>query len=199
MRRAPLRIALFCLFATFGSHAAHAIDVKISAQAIERTLKTQLFNSPDGRYYMRGDAASPCFVYAESPHVSFKDDRVVVHVHTKSKLGEPIHGACVGITLATDADVSFIPDAEGESVGFRDARIEHLSESKELNFLLVPFLSHKLPSQMKVNAADLMRNLLKQAPAATGYTLTLDSHKLHSMLVENGALVVDVDAGLSVE
>jgi hypothetical protein len=85
------------------------------------------------------------------------------------------------------------------SLGFRDARIERLSESRELNFLLVPFLSHKLPSQMKVNAADLMSKLLSQSVATTGYTLKLDLLKLHSMLVEQDALVLDVDANMSVE
>jgi len=178
---------------------ARAIEVKVSALALERTLRTQLFNAPEARYYMRGDATSPCFVYAEAPHVSFKDDRIVVHIHTKAKLGTAVRGACIGVSLTTDADVSVIPDAEGESVGFRDARIERLSESKELNFLLVPFLSRKLPSQMKLNAADLMRKLLSQSLSATGYTLSLDSLKLHSMLVDHDALVVDVDAGMSIE
>jgi len=138
-------------------------------------------------------------VYAEDPHVSFKDDRVVVHVHTKAKLGTGLHGACLGVSLTTDTDVSVVPEADGESVGFRDARIEKLSDSKELNFLLVPFLSHKLPSQMKVNAADIMRKLLAQSAASTGYTVTLDSLKLHSMLVDHNALVLDVDSDMSVD
>jgi hypothetical protein len=176
-----------------------AIEVKVSAQALERTLRQQLFSGPEGRYYIRGDANSACYVYAEDPHVSFKDDRVVVHVHTRAKLGTALHGNCLGVTLTTEADVSVVPDAEGESVGFRDARVERLSESKELNFLLVPFLSHQLPSQMKVNAADLMGKLLSQSVAATGYKLTLNSLKLHSMLVDHEALVVDVDAMMSVE
>jgi hypothetical protein len=182
-----------------GARTACAIEVKVSAAALERTLRTQLFNGPDGRYYMRGDATTACFVYAEAPHVTFKDDRIVVHVHTRAKLGESVRGSCLGVSLTTDADVSFVPDAEGESVGFRDARIERLSQSKELNFLLVPFLSHKLPSQMKVNAADLMRKLLGQSVATTGYTLTLESLKLHSMLVDHDALVVDVDAGMGID
>jgi hypothetical protein len=148
---------------------------------------------------MRGDATKPCSAYAEDPHVTFKDDRVVVHVHTRAKLGKALRGACVGVSLNTDADVSVVPDAEGESVGFRDARIEKISESKELNFLLVPFLSRKLPSQMKLNAADLMRKLLSQSVASTGYTLTLDTLKLHSMLVDHDALTIDVDAAMSVE
>jgi hypothetical protein len=103
------------------------------------------------------------------------------------------------LTLTTDADVSLIPDAQGESVGFRDARIERLSESKELNFLLEPFLSHKLPSEMKVNAADLMRKVLTQSVATTGYALTLNSLKLHSMQVDHNTLVLDVDADMSVD
>jgi hypothetical protein len=178
---------------------ANALEVKVSASALERTLKTQLFNGPEGRYYMRGDATSACFVYAEDPHVSFKDDRVVVHVHTRSKLGTGVHGSCLGVSLTTDADVSFVPDAEDESIGFREARVERLSESRELNFLLVPFLSHKLPTQMKLNAANLMSQLLAQSVAATGFKLRLESLKLHSMLVQQDALIVDVDAGLSVD
>jgi hypothetical protein len=103
------------------------------------------------------------------------------------------------VTLTTDADVSFIPEAEGVSVGFRDARIEKVSESKELNFLLEPFLSHKLPAEMKVNAADIVGKLLSQSVATTGYTLTLDSLKLHSMQVDHNALVMDVDADVSLD
>jgi hypothetical protein len=199
MRHVLRGVVLFVLVGLGSTQMARAIEVKVSAMALERTLRQQLFNGPDGRYYMRGDATTACFVYAEDPHVSFKDDRVVVHVHTKAKLGTPLHGNCLGVTLTTDADVSFIPDAEGESVGFRDARVERLSESKELNFLLVPFLSRKLPTQMKVNAADLMGKLLSQSVATTGYSLTLDSLKLHSMLIDHNALVVDLDAALSIE
>ena len=199
MRHLVRDLAMLCLLGLGGAGMARAIEVKVSAQALERTLRQQLFSGPQGRYYIRGDATSACYVYAEDPHVSFKDDRVVVHVRAKAKLGTGLHGACIGVSLNTEADVSVVPDAEGESVGFRDARIERLSESKELNFLLVPFLSRKLPSQMKVNAADLMGKLLSQSVATTGYTLTLNSLELHSMVVDHDTLVVDVDAAMSVE
>jgi hypothetical protein len=192
-------VTMLLLFGMVGAGTAAAIEVKVSALALERTLRAQLFNGPDGRYYMRGDATTPCFVYAEDPRVSFKDDRIVVHVRTRAKLGTGLRGSCLGVALKTEADVSVIPEAEGVSVGFRDARIERLSESKELNFLLVPFLSHKLPSQMKLNAADLMSKLLSQSAATTGYALKLDLLKLHSMLVDHDALVVDVDADMRVE
>ena len=199
MRQILRALSVALLFVMAGVRTARAVEVKVSAQALERTLRAQLFNGPDGRYYMRGDAKAACYVYAEDPHVAFKDDRIVVHVHTRAKLGTGLRGSCIGLGLTRDADVSLVPEAEGESIGFRDARIEGLSDSKELNFLLVPFLSRKLPSQMKMNAADLLSKLLSQSVTATGYTLTLKSLKIHSMLVERNALVVDVDAGLSVQ
>lgn len=182
-----------------GSISAQAIEVTVSGQALERTLRAQLFNGPEGRYYIRGNGAAACSVYAEQPKVSFRNDRVVVHVHAKARLGQAVHGTCVGVTLNTEADVSFLPEAEGESIGFRDVRIERLSESRELNFLLVPFLSRKLPSEMKVNAAELIRRLLSQSLPATGYVVSLDQLKLHSMLVEHEALVVDTDARMGID
>jgi hypothetical protein len=191
--------ALLVLLGIAGARTARAIEVKVSAEALERTLRAQLFNSPEGRYYMRGDATTACYVYAEQPHISFKDDRIVVHVHTRAKLGSSVRGTCIGVSLNTDADVSVIPEAQGESIGFRDAKIEKLSESRELNFLLEPFLSRKLPSQMKLNAADMMGKLLGQSVAATGYSLTLDSLKLHSMIIDHDDLVVDMDAGMTVK
>jgi len=200
MRLVPLwRCSSILLSLAFlHTHSVKALEVKVSADALERTLKAQLFSGPDGRYYMRGDAHSACYVYAESPHVVFKDDRVVVHVHTHSKLGTSLRSTCLGVGLSADADVSLVPEAEGESIGFRDARIDHLSESRELNFFLVPFLSHKLPAEMKVNAADLIGKLLSQSIASTGYALKLDLLKLHSMVVDHQSLVVDVDANVSV-
>jgi hypothetical protein len=179
--------------------AASATQVSVSAQALERTLREQLFNGPDGRYYLRGNATSACFVYAEDPHVSFVKDRIQVHVHTKSKLGTSVHGACLGVSLSTNTDVSFVPEAEEESVGFRDAKLEKMSDSKELNFLLEPFLSHKLPQTMKLNAATLIRQLLSKSTETTGYKLTLNKLKLHSMFVEGQSLVVDLDSDISVE
>ena len=178
--------------------AARAIEIKVSAQALERTLNAQLFNGPQGRYYFRGGPQSACFAYAQEPKVSFKDERIIIHVKTQAKLGTSVRGMCLGVDLKTEADVSVIPDAQGESIGFRDPRIEHLSENKELDFLLVPFLSKKLPQQMKLNAAELIRQLLTKSNEATGYEVKLDNLKIHSMQVSGDALVVDFDGDLTV-
>lgn len=179
--------------------AARAIEIKVSAKALERTLNTQLFNGADKRYYFRGSPDSACFAYAQDPKVSFKDERILIHVKTRARLGTKIAGSCIGVGLTTDADVSVIPDALGESIGFRDPRVEHLSDNKELDFFLVPFLSKKLPQQMKVNVAELLRQLLMKSAEATGYDMRLDHLKIHSMVVSGDALVVDFDGDLSVQ
>ena len=197
MKRSLLILALFA-----AAIPAHAVELHITAGALQRTLLQQLFNGPQNRYYMRGDAHSACYVYAENPSVSFKDDRVVVHVHAHAKLGTSIGGKCIGVSLNPEADVSVVPNAEGESIGFRDARIEKLSESKELNFLLTPFLSRKLPQAMKVNAANMLRQLLTKSTESMGYALTLNSLTIHSMTVQHVVfgdnLNVDIDGDISV-
>ncbi len=176
---------------------ASAIGLNISSQALERTLNKQLFTQ-DGRYYFKGKPGSACYAYAEDPKVSFNGDRVVVHVKAHAKLGTSLHGACLGVVLNTEGDVSVLPDGQGETIGFRDARVEHLSESRELNFFLEPFLSRKLPQQMKVNAAELLRQVLSKSVETTGYDIKLDNLKIHSMQVTGPDLAVDFDGNLSV-
>ena len=85
-----------------------------------------------------------------------------------------------------------------ETIGFRDPRIDRLSESRELNFFLIPFLSKKLPQQMKVNVAGLLRQSLANSIQTTGYQIKLDDLKIHSMQVSGDSLVVDFDGDLSV-
>lgn len=194
-----MKLRLAALALLLAAPVAHAITIKISAAALERTLNQQLFTGDGHRFYIKGDPKSTCYVYAAEPKVSFASDRIVVHIKSKAKLGQGVMGACVGIGMSPEADVSVLPEALGETIGFRDARVEKLSESKELNFLLIPFLSRKLPQQMKINAADMLRQLLTKSAEATGYDMHLDNLKIHSMVVSGDALVVDFDGDLSVK
>jgi len=173
--------------------------MRVSRDAIERTLKEQLFAGPNGRYYLKGNPQSPCFTYAEDPRLSFLQDRIVVRVKTHARLGKAVAGACLGIALSVPAEVSLAPNAEGETLGFRDARLDRISDQKELNFLLNPFLSRQVPSSMKVNAADLLRKALEGSFASSGYKVTLDRLKIHSVQIEDDTLVVDLDGDLSVK
>ncbi len=175
-----------------------AVELKVSREALQRTLKEQLFSGPGGRYYLKGSAQTPCSIYAEDPQLSFVQDRILVRVKTHAKVGTSVRGACLGISLAPTSEVSVAPAGEGETLGFRDARVERISEQRELNFVLAPFLSHQIPSSMKVNAAELLRKALEGSTATSGYKVTLDRLKIHSIEIQADAVLVDVDGGLSV-
>ena len=178
---------------------ARAVELKVSRDALERTLKQQLFSSPDGRYYLKGNAKSACFVYAEDAKLKFVDDRIVVTLKTHARLGQKVAGACIGIALNLPAEVSLAPDGEGETVGFRDARLDKISDHQELNFILTPFLSRQIPTGMKVNAADLLRKALENSTATSGYKVSLERLKIHSVQIQGDDLVVDVDGDIGVQ
>ncbi len=191
-------LVLTCLAGALTT-SSRAAELKVSSGALERTLQTQLFAQDNGLFYLRGNEHSACFVVADSPHISFSEDRVVVHLHVRAKLGTAIHGQCLGIGLSRNVDVSLVPEAEGEIIGFRDARIDKLSGSRELDAILMPFLAHRVPSSLKVNAATQFRQLLTKSTETTGYTMTLDRLLIHSMSVQGDALVVDMDGDISVK
>lgn len=199
VNRYARNLLLFACLAGALLSNSRAVELKVSSGALERTLRTQLFTQNNGLFYLRGNDHSACFVVADSPHVSFSEDRVVVHLHVRAKLGTAIRGQCLGIGLSRNVDVSLVPEAEGEIIGFRDARIDRLSGSRELDAILMPFLAHRIPSSLKVNAATQFRQLLTKSAETTGYTMTLDRLLIHSMSVQGEVLVVDMDGGISVK
>jgi len=178
---------------------AQAVELRVSRDALERTLRQQLFSGPGGRFYLKGSPQSACSVYADDAKVTFIQDRILVKVKTRAHMGKSLRGACIGISLAPLSEVSMAPYGEGESIGFRDAELLKVSDQRELNFLLTPFLSRQVPSSMKVDAADLLRKALEGSTATSGYKVTLQRLKVHSMQIKDDALVVDVDGDISVK
>lgn len=192
-------LAFSLMLIALGSSSCRAVDLKVGRDTIQRTLKQQLFSGPGNRYYLKGDAKTACSVYADDAQLSFVKDRIVVRVKTHARLGKSMGGACIGISLSPTAEVSLEPYGEGETIGFRNAQVEKASDQRELNFLLTPFLSRQIPSSMRVNAADLLRKALAGSTASSGYKVTLDRLRIHSMLIQGDSLVVDVDGSLNVE
>lgn len=81
---------LAALLAASALAQAGAVELKVSRDALDRTLKQQLFSGPGGRYYLKGNAKSACYVYAEDPQLHFVDDRIVVQLKTHSRLGSRV-------------------------------------------------------------------------------------------------------------
>jgi len=177
----------------------HAVELTVSRQALERTLKQQLFGGPGGRYYLKGNFQSGCFISTEDPHLAFEQDRIVVRVKTRARLGKTVGGSCLGVAMTLSAEVSLEPDVEGETIGFRDARLDKVSDRKEIDFVLAPFLRGQVPKGMRVNAVDLLRKALAGSTASSGYKVGLDRLTIHSIQIVGDKLVVDADGDISVE
>src|ERR1017187_8940732 len=97
-------LLLVCAFLG-GLAPAHPIAMKVSRDAIERTLKQQLFRGPDGRYYLKGNAQPACFPFVEAPNPTFAQDPIVVRVKTYARLGKAVGGTCPGLPLTVPAEV----------------------------------------------------------------------------------------------
>jgi hypothetical protein len=190
---------LFCCLFLCCVPACEAGQFKVSSGALERTLKARLFNSPDQRYYLKGDAHSACNIYAEDPHLFFAGDRVLVRVHTGGKYGKQIGGRCLGVPVSMNTVISLAPSAEGETIGVTDARLDRVSDSAELNFILSPFLSHKLPSSIKINAATMLREILTKSTETSGYPLYLERLDVRQVHVNDKLLVVDYDSDMRID
>jgi hypothetical protein len=179
-----------------GVTMSRGVELTVSRDALERTLKQELFSGPDGKYYLKGNAHSACFISTEDPQLRFEQDRIVVRVKTRARLG--VGGACL-LTVTLPAEVSMEPEAEGETIGFRDANLDKVSDRKEINFVLAPFLRGQVPKSMKVNAADLLRAALAGSTTTSGYKVSLGRLKILSIQIVGDKLVVEADGDLSVE
>jgi hypothetical protein len=192
------RLFFICVLLCTAS-TVFAADFKVSSGALERTLRARLFNTADQRYYVRGDAQSPCRVYVEDPHLSFSGDRILVRVHTAGRLGTQLGGRCLGVPISMNTVISLAPSVEGETIGVTDARMDRLSDSAELNFILTPFLSRKLPSSIKINAATMLREILTKSTETSGYPLTLERLDLRQVKVTDRFLVVTYDSDMRID
>jgi hypothetical protein len=192
-------LALGVVWLAAAALPCRAVELKVSREALQRTLRQQLFSGPSGHYYLKGSEKTACWVYADDAALEFTQDKIVVRIKTHARIGQAIGGACVGFALAPTAEVEVEPYGEGQTIGFRNAQVIKVSDHKELNFLLSPFLSRQVPSSMKVDAEDLLRKALEGSTATSGYKVTLEKLKIHSIQIEGDDLVVDADGDISVK
>lgn len=189
------------LLAVLGTSTCNAVQLKISRDSLQRTLKQQLVNAPNGRFYLKGTPQTPCYAYAEDPQLLFDNNsgRLVVRVKIAAKLGKQWGNSCLGVNLTLPTEVTLAPDGQGEMVGFKDAKLTKISDHSELNFLLTPFLSHQVPKSMQINAADLMRKALAGSTANSGFKVTLEKLNIHFMQIQGDNLVVDGDGDIQIQ
>jgi len=91
------------------------------------------------------------------------------------------------------------PFGDGEDIGFRNPDVVKVSDQRELNFVLAPFLSRQVHKSTKVSAAELLRKALIGSTANSGYALMLDQLKIRSVAMHGDDLVVGANGDIGVK
>lgn len=196
MRSLP---SIFLLFLLVCACPAWGMQLAVGAQPLQRALAKQLFSAPDGRYYLRGNRTSACYLYAQNPQLHFSGDRVYLDLHLSGKLGSSIAGQCFGLAWAGDTEVSMLPQAEGSDIGFTDVRVERLTSDHTVDRMLQPLLARLVPSSIKVDAASLVSKMLHTASNRSGTTINLQRLFVSAIQVQGTDLTLTLDGAVSIE
>jgi hypothetical protein len=175
-----------------------ALDLKVGAQPLQHALVKQLFSAADGRYYLRGNRTSACYLYAQNPQLHFGGDRIYLDLHLSGKLGGSFAGECLGFSWAGDAEVSMLPQAQGSMIGFTDVQVDRLTSDHTLDRMLQPLLAQLVPRAIKVDAASLVSKMLHAASTRSGQTIELQQLQIERMQVEGDALELTLDGGVTI-
>ncbi len=177
---------------------AGALDLTVGPQPLQHALLRQLFAAPDGRYYLHGNRTSSCFLFAQNPQLHFAGNRIVLDLHLEGKIGSSFGGQCIGFKWAGDGELSMLPQAQDQQIGFTDVRVEHLTGDNGLDQLLGPLLSARVPANLKVNAASLIDKMLRSASTRSGENITLDHLVIPALAVQDNALHLSIEGNVAI-
>lgn len=122
-----------------------------------------------------------------------------MRMHTGGKYGKQIAGHCVGFPVSMMTTISLAPLADGEIIGVTDAKIDRLSDSDEMNFILSRFVNKNLPAGLQMNAATMLREILTKSTETSGYPLTLERLQVRNVHTTDKYLAVEYDSDMKVE
>src|SRR5216684_2568885 len=125
-RTASARLVAAILSAFWLSLPAAAESVlAVGPRSIQTLVVEQLFNRA-GRWYLSDDGG--CYAYLESPHTQLEADRLVLHAHLSSRLGQRMGNDCVGANFASQVTLSGKLHGSGHLLILDDIRIDRVDD-----------------------------------------------------------------------
>src|ERR1700675_1062042 len=122
--QARLVAALSSAFA-FSLPAAAESGLSVGPRSVQTLVVEQLFNRA-GRWYLIDDGG--CYTYLESPHTHLALDRLVLHAHLSSRLGQRMGKDCVGADFASNVTLSGKLHGSGHFLILDEIRIDHVDD-----------------------------------------------------------------------
>jgi len=123
--RRPLIVALWGAVLLPALPAIADSQLTVGPRAVQNLVATQLF-AHAGRWYLIDDGG--CHTYLESPRTQLQNDRLVLHAHLTSRLGQDVGGSCVGADLASNVTLSGRLRGGGHTLVLEDIRIDRIDD-----------------------------------------------------------------------
>jgi hypothetical protein len=153
----------------------------------------QLFNRA-GRWYLIDDGG--CYTYLESPHTQLEADRLVLHAHLASRLGQRMGNDCVGADFASKVTLSGKLHGSGHLLILDDIRIDRVDDESARSALNLALRvdPQVMPHAAKIDVSDFVR---KRVIQGGGSLARLDDFRVVNITTRADAVIIHFDLSLS--
>lgn len=174
--------------------AAAASVLSLGARGVQTMVAEQLF-ARGGRWYLIDDDGV-CYTYLEAPHMRLEADRLVLHAHLSSRLGQRIGNNCAGADFSSNVTLSGKLHGSEHKLILDDIRIDHVDDESTRNALN---LALQLDPQLLPRAAsiDVFEFIRKEVVADNGSSVQLDQLRILNITTRTDAVIIQFDLGLS--
>ena len=168
--------------------------LSVGPRTVQTMVVEQLFGRA-GRWYLTDDGG--CYTYLESPHIHLALDRLVLHAHLSSRLGQRMGKDCVGADFASNVTLSGKLHGSGHFLILDDIRIDRVDDESTRSALNLALQvdPQLVPRAVKIDVSEFVR---KDVVAARGSAARLDDLRIVNITTQADAVVIHFDLTLSV-
>ncbi len=188
-----LRIALSIVGLTAAASATAESLLAIGPQGVQSLVAGQLFDRT-GRWYLIDDGA--CRTFLDSPRTQLSSDRLVLHAHLTSRLGQSLGGTCAGADFASNVTLSGRLRGSGHVLVLEDIRIDRVDEESTRNALNLALQLDPAALPRSANI-DVSQYVKRDLIPAGGAPTRLDEFHIVNITTRADAVVIHFDLRLS--
>jgi hypothetical protein len=191
--QARIIAAILSAFALSVPAAAESV-LSVGPRSVQTLIVEQLFGRA-GRWYLIDDGG--CHTYLESPHTHLALDRLVLHAHLSSRLGQRMGNDCVGADFASNVTLSGKLHGSGHFLILDDIRIDRVDDESTRSALNLALQvdPQVMPRAAKIDVSEFVR---KDVIAAGGSAARLDDFRIVNITTQADAVVIHFDLSLGV-
>jgi len=165
----------------------------IGPRGVQNLVAGQLFDRT-GRWYLIDDGG--CYTFLDSPRTQLQNDRLILHAHLTSRLGQDIGGNCAGANFSSNVTLSGRLHGSGHVLVLEDIRIDRVDEESTRNALNLALQVDPaaLPHSANIDVSEYLK---RDVVPAGGALARLDEFHIMNITTRADAVVIHFDLRLS--